>query len=157
MFLEHSNFPAFSQIESCLQTDQFPQNSLHSRMSIICEYEHVAFCFPSRLQSIGKRPTSFLITQKQCRIEENVKRSCQATLHNPGSCLPGFLSWHLGCQDEKLTQVSTYLSLCSHGYQFMLKWNDDFLFSVVNLCIPMKIILLNSLNLFVFCSVMYRI
>ena len=32
---EHSNFPAFSLLESCSQTDKFPKNSLHSRISVI--------------------------------------------------------------------------------------------------------------------------
>ena len=43
MFLEHSNFPAFSLLESCSQTDKFPKNCLISRISIICWCGHVAF------------------------------------------------------------------------------------------------------------------
>ena len=35
MFLEHSNFPVFSLLESCSQTNKFPKNSLHSDISII--------------------------------------------------------------------------------------------------------------------------
>ena len=46
--LEHSNFPALSLPESCLQTDKFPQNRLHSSISIICECAHFVFGFPSR-------------------------------------------------------------------------------------------------------------
>ena len=48
MFLEHSNFPAFSLPESCSQTDQFPKNSLQCRISIIHECAQIASCFPNR-------------------------------------------------------------------------------------------------------------
>ena len=53
MFLEHSNSPAFPLIKSCSQTDKFPKNSLHSHISIICEYAHIAFCFPSKVYCSG--------------------------------------------------------------------------------------------------------
>ena len=43
MCLEHSNFPAFSLPESYSQTDKFPKNGLHSCISIICEFAHIAF------------------------------------------------------------------------------------------------------------------
>ena len=55
--LEHSNFPAFSLPESYSQTSKFPKNSLHSRISIICECAHIAFCFPSRRPILSVRPS----------------------------------------------------------------------------------------------------
>ena len=55
--LEYSNFPAFPLLESCSQTDQFPKNSLHSRISITNEYAHIASCFPSRRPSFVVRPS----------------------------------------------------------------------------------------------------
>ena len=54
--LEHSNFPAFSLPESYSQTNKFPKNCLHSRISIICECVHIAFCFPSRRPILTVRP-----------------------------------------------------------------------------------------------------
>ena len=54
---EHSNFPAFSLLESCSQTDKCPKNSLHSCTSIICEYAHNAYCFPSRRPIFVVRPS----------------------------------------------------------------------------------------------------
>ena len=46
MFQEQSNFLPFSLLESCSQTDKCPMNSLYPRISITCEYGHIAFCFP---------------------------------------------------------------------------------------------------------------
>ena len=46
--LEHSNFPTLSLPESCSQTNKFPKNSSHSRISILFECAHFVFCFPSR-------------------------------------------------------------------------------------------------------------
>ena len=57
MCFEHSNFPAFSFLESCAQTDKFSKNSLHSHISIICEYDYVAFCFPSRRPIFAVQPS----------------------------------------------------------------------------------------------------
>ena len=57
MFLEHSNFPAFSLPERCSQTDKFPKNCLHSRISIMCECAQIAFCFPSRRPVFASRPS----------------------------------------------------------------------------------------------------
>ena len=54
---EHSNFPAFSLPESYSQTNKFPKNCLHSRISIICECIHIAFCFPSRHPILSVRPS----------------------------------------------------------------------------------------------------
>ena len=48
MFLEPSNFPAFSLPESYSPEDKLPTNSLHSRISMICECVHIPICFPSR-------------------------------------------------------------------------------------------------------------
>ena len=57
MFLEHSNFPAFSLPKSCSQTDKFPTSSLRSRISIIVEFAHIAVCFPSRRPIFAERPS----------------------------------------------------------------------------------------------------
>ena len=35
-------------IFSCMRVNFSSLNSLHSRISIICEYAYIAFCFPSR-------------------------------------------------------------------------------------------------------------
>ena len=56
MFLEHSNFPAFSLPESSSQKNKFSKNSLHSRISIICDCAYIAFCFPSLRPIFAVRP-----------------------------------------------------------------------------------------------------
>ena len=48
MFLEHSNFPAFSLQEIY---------SLHSCISIICECSHIAFCFSSERPIFAVQPS----------------------------------------------------------------------------------------------------
>ena len=48
MFLEHSNFPTSSIVESCSETDKSLKNSSHSCIAISYEYTHIVFSFPSQ-------------------------------------------------------------------------------------------------------------
>ena len=56
---KHSNFPALSLPDSYSQTGKFPKNSLHSCISIICEYALTAFCFPSRRPIFAVWPSKY--------------------------------------------------------------------------------------------------
>ena len=78
--LEHSNFPAFSLPESYSQTNKFPKNCLHSRISIICECVHIAFCFPSRCSILSVRPSKvqFSGCQFQNRTYDESLETCRS-------------------------------------------------------------------------------
>ena len=78
--LEHSNFPAFSLPESYSQRNKFPKNCLHSRISIICECVHIAFCFPSRHPILSVRPSKvqFSGCQFQNRTYDKSLETCKS-------------------------------------------------------------------------------
>ena len=78
--LEHSNFPALSLPESCQQADEFPKNSSHFRISIICEWAHIAFCFPSRRPIFCSEAFKIYFQVASFRIERTISLSRLATV-----------------------------------------------------------------------------
>ena len=88
--LEHSSFPAISLPQSSLQTDKFPKNSLHSRISIICKCSPISLCFPhdvlflqSGLQKYTFQVVSFRIerTLSLLRLSKVLKLISLCNLH----------------------------------------------------------------------------
>ena len=76
MLLEHSNFPAFSLSESYSPTDKFPENNLHSGISIICECAHIAFCLPfSTSYFCSGGPQKYTFQVATFRIERTISLS----------------------------------------------------------------------------------